>query len=308
MFERVMIAPGTEDHPRNDSATTIELSDGTLFMIWMEFLPSKWVSGDEAPNKLVSMRSHDGGHSWSDYRVEAETEPGDKSVYNPSLLRLPYGEILFFYIRYHHLVWGERLEVSGYLSRSHDEAMTWSTPIKIWDHDCIANAHDTLVRLKDGRIIKPNERMPVWCTPPSGVSSSSCYYSDDEGHTWTASKSWIRLPLRGSMEAHVAEASDGRLVMAVRNDLGAVFLSMSRDRGQTWSKAQSTGLSSPESMPVLKSIPTTDDLVLIWNHSEYDPGFVSHYGKRTPLTCALSLDCGESWERPKNLVENPGPR
>lgn len=305
MIERIMIAPGTDEHPRNDSATTIELSDGSLYMVWMEFFSSKWVSGDEAPNHLVSMRSRDRGRTWSDYREEAKTEPGDKSVYNPSLLRLPSGEILFFFIRYHHLVWGESLEVSGYLSRSNDEAITWSEPVKVWDHDCIANAHDTLLRLRDGRIIKPNERMPVWSTPPSGVSSSSCYYSDDDGHTWTAPTSYVRLPLRGSMEAHVAEAEDGRLVMAVRNDLGSVFLSRSVDRGETWTKAQSTGLSAPESMPVLKTIPSTGDLLLIWNNSTYDPDFVSHYGKRTPLTCALSRDCGDTWVCKKNLMEDP---
>lgn len=305
MNERIMFAPGTKEHPRNDSATIVRLPDDELFMVWMEFFESSWGSGDEAPNHLVSMRSADGGRSWSDYRIEVTSEPGDRSVYNPSLLVIPSGEVLFFFIRYHHLVWGEPLLVSGYLKRSTDGGRIWSNPITVWDHDCLANAHDTLTRLKDGRIIKPVERMPVWCTPPTGVSSSSAYYSDDDGRTWNAPKSWVRLPLRGSMEAHVAEASDGRLLMAVRNDLGSVFLSRSCDRGETWSKAQSSGLSAPESMPVLKTIPDTGDLLLIWNNSEYDPDFVSHYGKRTPLSCAVSRDCGESWEFRKPILDDP---
>ncbi|MBT3272094.1 MAG: exo-alpha-sialidase [Spirochaetales bacterium] len=303
--ERFMIAEGTDEHPRNDSATTVELPDGTLFMIWMEFMASEWVSGDEAPNHLVSKRSADAGKTWGDFRVEVETAPGDKSVYNSSLLLLPENELLFFYIRYNHLVWGDPLEVSGYMKRSKDGGRTWTPPVAMWERDSLCGAHDTLLRLKDGRLLKPVERMPVWCTPPTGVSSSGCLFSDDNGYTWTESPDWIRLPLRGSMEAHIAEASDGRLVMAVRNDLGSVFLSSSFDRGESWSKAQSTGLSSPESMPVIKTIPGSGDLILIWNNSEYDPGFVSHFGKRTPLTAAISRDCGETWECRKNLIDDP---
>ena len=91
----------------------------------------------------------------------------------------------------------------------------------------------------------------------------------------------------------------------MRNQLGSVFLSRSFDRGETWSLPQSSGLSSCESMPSLTSIPATGDLLLIWNHSEFDPTY-DHSGKRTPLTCAVSKDGGESWSTPKNLEDDPG--
>ena len=55
--EFVRIAQGCEEHPRNDSASIVELADGSLFMVWMEFLPSEWVSADEAPNRICSMVS-----------------------------------------------------------------------------------------------------------------------------------------------------------------------------------------------------------------------------------------------------------
>jgi len=304
-IEHITIAPGTPEHPRNDSATIVELRDGSLFMVWMEFLQSAWASADQAPNHLVSMKSRDGGRSWRERRVEAETEPGDASVYNPSLLRTAGGEILFFHIRYHRLVWGQPHEVSGWLYRSTDEARSWDAGLRLWEREPFCGANDTLFETSSGRIIKPVEHMPVWDVPPKGVSSSSCFLSDDGGRSWSEPSSWVRLPLRGSMEAHVAEARDRTLVMAVRNDLGSVFLSRSRDGGVSWSLPQTSGLSAPESMPVLKRIPTTGDLLLIWNHSDYDPGFVSHYGKRTPLTAAVSRDCGASWSRVRDIETDP---
>ncbi|MFN9196965.1 MAG: sialidase family protein, partial [Planctomycetaceae bacterium] len=74
------------------------------------------------------------------------------------------------------------------------------------------------------------------------------------------------------------------------------------------------GLQSPESCPELVRRPGTDHLVMIWNNS-YDPAFRSHFGKRSPLTVALSRDHGATWERvgdietdPARAFSNPGCR
>jgi sialidase-1 len=106
------------------------------------------------------------------------------------------------------------------------------------------------------------------------------------------------------MEPHVAELRDGRLLMYLRTQLGAVFRSVSEDGGATWSRAQTTCLRAPESMPCLTRIPRTHDLLLVWNHSFYDPGF-DHSGKRTPLTVAISRDEGNSWICRKNIEDDP---
>jgi hypothetical protein len=86
--------------------------------------------------------------------------------------------------------------------------------------------------------------------------------------------------------------------------LGAVFKSHSPDRGLTWTKAQTTGLSAPNSLPCLVRIPRTGDLLLIWNHSRYDPEF-DHHGRRSPLSTAISRDDGRSWENIKNIETDP---
>ena len=96
--------------------------------------------------------------------------------------------------------------------------------------------------------------------------------------------------MRGISEPCIAQRADGSLNMVLRNQLGSVFYSESFDGGKTWSKPQTTGLRAPESCSCIASIPNTDAQLVIWNNSEYDMHWFSHYGKRTPLTMAISRD------------------
>ena len=57
-------------------------------------------------------------------------------------------------------------------------------------------------------------------------------------------------------------------------------------------------------MPSLTRIPTTGDLLLVWNNATYDHTY-DHSGKRTPLTVAISRDEGHSWTPMKNIEDDP---
>lgn len=175
----VPIAPASEQHPRNDSASIVQFPDGSLFIVWIEMHASKEGGHDTAPSSIASMRSHDGGKTWHEHCTEVAPEPGDLSCYNPSLLLLPNGELLFFYLKYHHLVWNEPLQASGYVKWSYDQGQTWSDPQVLWDHVPRGCANDTMVQLSDGRLLKSVEEVPVWGGYPHCVSSSGCYTSDD---------------------------------------------------------------------------------------------------------------------------------
>ena len=113
--------------------------------------------------------------------------------------------------------------------------------------------------------------------------------SEDDLRTWSESGT-ITVPMRGLMEPCIAQRPDGSLQMVMRTQLGSVFFSESRDDGRSWSKPQTTGLRAPESCPCIASIPGTDAQLVIWNNSEYDMHWASHYGKRTPLTIAITRD------------------
>jgi sialidase-1 len=106
------------------------------------------------------------------------------------------------------------------------------------------------------------------------------------------------------MEPHVEETGDGRVLMVMRNQLGKLYFSESSDEGATWSEPWASELITPESCPELTRIPGTGDLLLIWNH-HYDASFRSHFGKRSPLTSAISKDHGKSWQSLRDIETDP---
>jgi sialidase-1 len=107
------------------------------------------------------------------------------------------------------------------------------------------------------------------------------------------------------MEPHIEELKDKRLLMVMRTQMGSVYQAHSSDGGKTWSKSSSLGVEAPESCPELMKIPSTGDLLLIWNGSKYDPKWKSHFGKRTPLSSAISKDDGKTWSKPRHIETDP---
>jgi sialidase-1 len=306
-LEIVTVSEGTPEHPRSSEGSLIELADGELFMVFQRWEASGKGSEDDGPNKLVSVRSRDGGRTWDGLRVEAVPEPGEVNVYCPNLVRLPDGAILFAYQRYVALGGGQRTLTTAVVRTSRDEGATFSAPRVMWERQPIGFASSAcLRRLSDGRLLQPLalEGTGVWCDKGENAELG-CAVSDDDGDTWRVCGGAIRLPMRGAMEGSVEELKDGRLLMVMRTQLGAVFKAYSADRGESWSKPQTTGLRAPESCPCLARIPG-GGLLLIWNNSEYDPAFRSHYGKRSPLSAAVSNDEGETFRHIGDIENDPG--
>jgi sialidase-1 len=106
------------------------------------------------------------------------------------------------------------------------------------------------------------------------------------------------------MEPEVLELTDGRLLMHIRTQLGHLAISESRDGGETWSEARSWDVAGPESPATLRRIPSTGDLLLIWNDS-HRPGNANP-NQRNPLTAAISTDEGKTWTIKRDLAGEPG--
>ena len=300
----ITLAASTPDFTRKGEGDVIELKDGRLMLVYMEF---RGTGSDEAKTRFVSQESADRGKTWSGHRVIAETEPGDMNVYSPNLIRSSDGGILLIFMRQH--------ETSPPTSTHHawkstDEGRTFK-PWSVFGKGTTYNVCNAVVkRMKSGRLL-----LPVTFTHETGPGYGGVVLlSDDDGLTWSEAKNRISLPMRGVMEPHVEQASDGRVLMVVRNQLGSIQMSESLDDGLTWTLPKSTGLKSPESCPELTRIPSTGDLLVVWNNS-YDPKFFSHFGKRSPLTAAVSRDNGKTWQHlrdietdPKRAFSNPGCR
>jgi sialidase-1 len=169
-------------------------------------------------------------------------------------------------------------------------------------------------RLASGRLLLPVSPAVPGDHGPWGKYAVTVLFSDDDGRTWSEAANRLTLPKRGAMEPHVEQAGDGRVLMVMRNQLGTLHLSESTDDGRHWSEPKSISLTAPESCPELTRIPSTGDLLMIWNNT-FDPQFRSHYGKRSPLSAAVSKDHGRTWQHvrdietdPKRAFSNPGCR
>jgi len=304
--EIVTVAEAKDKIARNSEASMVELKDGSLFAVWQEFQKGEGDS-DFFPGRLVAMTSRDGGRKWGDYRVLVENSPGDINVFSPSLLRLPDGAVLFCFMRYHSFAKAQNKypPASAFAWLSRDECKTFTPLATLWKEKPVTLCSATLRRLSSGRIVLPVCRDLSKKKQPDHWESG-VFFSDDGGKTWKECDNWVDLPKRGAMEPHVEELRDKRLLMVMRTQLGAVYKSTSPDGGKTWSKGETLGVEAPESCPELIKVPATGDLLLIWNASKYDPKWASHFGKRTPLSAAVSKDGGKTWSKPRHIETDPG--
>jgi sialidase-1 len=87
--------------------------------------------------------------------------------------------------------------------------------------------------------------------------------------------------------------------------MGTLFRCESDDGGETWHGLRSLEVVAPVAPAIIRRVPRTGDLLLIWNwHYDWREPMG---GVRRPLTCAISTDGGASWalNRRKLLEDDP---
>jgi len=305
-IKKTVAFDATEEHPRHSEASVIQCKDGSLRMVWQRFSKSTVGSNDHAPATVMIADCPDGRpeeSGWVNIRTAAERTESCVNVYSPNLIRLKDSVALIF-MRYMRLAPGEISLASAFIKLSYDEGKTFGEERMLWDKLPITFSNDCIFRSRTGRIVLPVTHSGGAWGKDQAIRVSTVY-SDDEGKTWSFSDHRVFLPMRGAMEPFIAQCSDGRLVMVMRNQLGSLMQCYSCDDGITWTKPQTTGLSIPESCPYITNVPDTDTLMVIWNNAEYDPQYVSHFGRRTPLTVAFSDDNGRSYHDITDIEDDP---
>ncbi len=217
-----------------------------------------------------------------------------------------------------------------YLSLSENEGKTWGSPNPM---QLLGGPYqDTLIQTSTGRLIMPsrichsNNRHPGldydrvssfghWRGLRLQVSGhyhypevdiASVSYSDDEGESWRQCQGQLMgwfdaegIPNgRGGVtavdEPSVAECADGRLMLMGRSTVGRLVQSFSEDSGETWSPILPTDLMSSYSPARLRRVPSTGDLICVWNQVSRDE--IKRGYRRGRLSAAISKDSGASWE------------
>jgi len=290
----IMVCPATKENPRNSEADIIELRDGRRLLAYTDFYC--YSGHDMAPARISGKISSDGGRSWS-LPFTIQENVAVENVMEGNLLRLQSGEIVLFYLRK-----DSEADCRPFMRKSFDEGKSWGEPVpmaKFFPGYYTIN-NGRVIQLSSGRLLVPVAYTPnVWML---SNLTSFCLYSDDNGRTWfnphalmiyIQGRTEVSLPNATAEEPGLVELKDGRVTMILRTNLGYVYKAYSQDGGLTWTEPESMGLVSPRAPATIKRIPTTGDLLMVWNNT---PG-----PRRVPLTAAISRDEGEKWENFRNL-------
>lgn len=290
------LLPGS-DNPRNSEGDFISLKDGSILFVYSHYTGNS--SSDHASAYLAGRRSYDDGLSWTKEDEVIVAKEGLMNVMSVSLLRLQNGNIAMFYLKKN-----STSDCIPMMRISNDEAKTWTEPIT-----CITDKkgyfvlnNDRVIQLKNGRLLMAVALHQVPGEKWSNNGTLFSYSSDDNGVTWKSS-----LPLENPenitlQEPGVVELKTGDIMMIIRASAGVQYKSMSRDRGETWTPAEKTTIKSPLSPATIQRIPSTGDLLMVWNNNGGEDPLLK--GKRTPLTIAVSKDEGNTWEFVKNLEQD----
>jgi len=299
----------------------VERKDGSLMLIQGGGVVE---STQVAPTLRVST---DGGKTWND-PTPLKAEMGAAGV-----IRLQSGALAMYGFK------GKGGPC--YFSTSPNDGQTWTAPVDIGAYTHWRPMFHSMIQLKSGRIVlvgyweglnanpPDTQRYTVtgsglwrgrwlWMEGHRSVEMGICiaYYSDDEGKTWSQCNGglfgWFDergVPngeggILDVYEPTAAETEDGRVLMFARSKVGRLVQSYSPDRGTTWYSILPTELSSSQSPPMLVRIPSTGDLLCIWNQvsaEEIQRGFL-----RGRLSVAISKDSGLTWENFKTLERQEG--
>lgn len=291
----VLVYAATKENPRYTEGSVIELKNGSLLFAITEFIGS---GTDFSTGQVIGRESRDAGRTWSRPRV-LQKNTGQQNVMSVTLLRLSPSRIAMFYLEKN-----SHADLHMYVRFSDDETKTFGDRVLVTagkGYHIVNN--DRIIRLKNGRLLVPVSYARDIKDRKRNHITSHCVFSDDDGLTWKRSKGTVNLPKRGAMEPDCVQLRDGRILMILRTQLGYIAGSYSIDSGDTWSEPRSLGVRAPEAPATIRRIPSTNDLVLIWNHTWKEGA--GHGGKRTPLTSAISKDEGQTWQHIQNLEPDP---
>lgn len=286
-------------NPRNSEGDFIALKSGRIMFVYTHY--SGTSGGDHDNAYLAARYSDNNGRTWSSTSEKIIGQEGKMNIMSVSLLRLQNGEIALFYLRKNSIT-----DCIPMIRISDDEAKTWSDP-----QPCITDRegyfvlnNNRVIQLQNGRLVFA---VAMHQSPGEAKFSSTgrlwSYYSDDNGRSWKSGKEVLNPEGIVTQEPGLVEMNNGDILMLIRSNAGVQCISCSSDKGETWSPLERSNIRSPLSPASIERIPSTGDLLLVWNNNGGED--MSRKGNRTPLTMAISKDEGKTWGKAKNIENDP---
>ncbi len=308
--QRVLNLPSSKGNPRNSEGDFAILKNGDILFIYTQYTGDSML--DHAPARLVSRVSKDKGKTWSTESIEVVANEGKQNVMSVSLLRLKDGSLALFYLRKN-----SNSDCRPVMRVSRDEGKTWGAPVQ-----CVPDAdvgyyvlnNNRATRLKSGRLVLPLAQHTFRTnTQMDWAAKLVCYYSDDEGATWTRGTDFATYDAAKkritTQEPGLIELKDGRVLMYSRSVQGRQWFHYSSDGCVSWTNSVAGSLWSPCSPATITRL-KNGDLLAVWNDHENRSGLAENsrqgMGIRVPLTLAISKDEGKTWINRRDLEGNAG--
>jgi len=329
-IKKQMVVESTLAAPKHGEQTVIRRLDGSLLLLWSEFLREDMLptnqrppasplrrdpTGDDGYARISGKTSDDHGETWSAPFVVVDDADALVNCISPGLTRMADGRLLLAYS------WrsgGNGKENYGNCAKmvriSDDDGHTWGERTRITpdNHEYHTGCHDRAYTLASGRVmVQCHTILPPGVAQPGEDYRRTCMgtyfaYSDDHGDSWQRTAVMLD-PIAGRAgrfeEASMVQRADGSLLQVIRNWHGQSFVATSTDEGTTWSAPHPSGVISSLAPSYVTRLPHSEDLLMIWNPTWNPDEFIS--GQRTVLACAVSRDGGRTWGLPKALETNP---
>lgn len=266
-------------------------------------------TSDTGDIDLVMKRSVDGGNSWSELQIV--WDDGDNTCGNPApVIDRNTGAIFLLMTwnlgsdREKDIIDQKSADTRRvFITKSTDEGLSWTAPEEItasvkknnWTWYATGPGHGIQLK-KDGK----KERMIIACDHIEADTRhyySHIIFSDDGGETWHLGGS---TPQHQVNECTVAELSDGRLMLNMRNydrSKKSRRISLSEDYGESWSDIYpDEALVEPICQASIERYSFADEgqsRLLFLNPASAE--------KRENMTLRISYDEGRTWPVSKIL-------
>lgn len=289
----------------------------------LAFAEGRAAYADQAKNKIILKRSHDGGKTWEAVAVIAQD--GDNALNNPcAVVERESGLIILMYQSYPAKV-SERsgkiqtgytgaLVVRNWIISSNDDGVSWSQPRDVTRETkrettvtTVASGPGIGIQIRHGkhagRILFPFNEGPF------GIWNIYAVYSDDHGKTWAMGKiapGGLIKDKAGKAtstvnEAQFVELQDGAIRFNVRRWSGKALRKtcISTDGGESWSAVED-----------VKELSDPGCMASIYRYTDPADGQKSRIlfsgpqsTRRDNGTIFISYDEGKSWPVKRVLRE-----
>ncbi len=186
---------------------------------------------------------------------------------------------------------------------------TWTDPVPLFSEQIGWNFKNKPIYLNNGFLLLPmydemQGRSVIAISENNGLSWSPSQFIETDQDQPTKEKFFAPgaeeeeplIPIFQNLQPTLFQRKDGAVVAFLRTThLGVIHKAISTDFGFTWSESEPTSLPNPDAGIDCVKL-ENGHVVLAFNNSTMG---------RSPLSLALSVDEGETWNKVKNLEDEP---